>query len=87
MFVKKFQQFLYFCFQVPKPENHPLCECRFDEALNARQGNVGGDWCWLMESPCMLLNEEFTSSKTTWVDCEKDGQEQINCGGKKTFTR
>ena len=85
--LESFNWFLILCFKVPKPKPLPKCDCRFDEDLNSRQASEGVDWCWLMESPCILLNNEVTSSKATWVDCEKDGQEQINCGGKKTVTR
>ena len=85
--LESFNWFLILCIKDPKPKPLPKCDCRFDEALNSRQSSEGVDWCWLMESPCILLNNEVTSSKATWVDCEKDGQEQINCGGKKTVTK
>ena len=63
----------------PKPKL-PECVCN----LEGRQSNENGDWCWLANSPCILMNRAgTTNSKDTWVECEKKGKKQIDCGGKK----
>ena len=40
---------------------------------------VEGDWCWLLKTPCTMLNGIVTRHE--WLRCDYEGSHQASCDG------
>ena len=44
---------------------------------------MDGDWCYLETAPCTLLDGSQVADDWTWIRCNHEGVQQVNCLGKK----